>query len=235
MSILKRDYYVSFFHFTDELLMTSKSRIFDFCEKLIKANLNIRFLCCGRLNFATKEVLEIMKAAGCTFINYGIESIDDQALKNMQKDLTVDQVIRGVEATLAAGIHPGLNIIWGNIGETAETLQKGVEFLLKYNSYAQLRTIRPVTPYPGSPLYYYAIEQKLLEGPEDFYERKHTNSDLLAVNFTDLSYEDFHKCLYEANKTLIEDYYENVRKNNLETLKKLYIDLDPDFRGFRAV
>ena len=39
-----------------------------------------------------------------------------------------------------------------------ETLEKGVKFLLKYDDGAELRTIRPVTPYPGSPLYYYSIK-----------------------------------------------------------------------------
>ena len=31
-----------------------------------------------------------------------------------------------------------------------------------------MRTIRPVTPYPYSPLYYYAIEKGLLRDCEDF-------------------------------------------------------------------
>ena len=35
--------------------------------------------------------------------------------------------------------------------------------MLKYDDFAQKRTIRPVTPYPGSPLYYDAIEMGLLD------------------------------------------------------------------------
>jgi radical SAM superfamily enzyme with C-terminal helix-hairpin-helix motif len=70
-----------------------------------------------------------------------------------------------------------LNIIFGNIGDNKRTLNKGVEFLLKYDDGAQIRTIRPLTPYPGSPLYCYATEKGLLKDAEDFYENKHTNSD----------------------------------------------------------
>lgn len=120
------------------------------------------------------------------FINYGIESMDEKALRVMNKALTTKQIIAGIENTLAVGISPGYNIIFGNIGETAESLKLGVEFLLKYDDHSQLRTIRPVTPYPGSPLYYYAIENGLLKDCEDFYENKHINSDLLTINFTDL-------------------------------------------------
>src|SRR3990170_562092 len=118
--------------------------------------------------------------------------MDDQVLKNMQKALTTKLIIKGIEATLSAGISPGLNILFGNIGDNKETLNKGVEFLLKYDDGAQLRTIRPVTPYPGSPLYYYAMEKDLLRDCEDFYENKHVNSDLVAINFTDLSDDEFH-------------------------------------------
>ena len=58
-----------------------------------------------------------------------------------------------------------------------------MDFLLKYDDFAEKRTIRPVTPYPGSPLYYDAIESGLLDKnnpAEDFYENKHLNSDLLV-------------------------------------------------------
>ena len=186
-----------------------------------------------QVELCKKEVLQLMKKSGCIFINYGIESMDDTALKNMKKGLTTEQIIKGVEATLEAGISPGLNIIFGNIGENKEILMKGVEFLLKYDDGAQLRTIRPVTPYPGSPLYYHAMEKGLLRDCEDFYENKHINADLVAVNFTDMSDDEFHQSLLEANSILLKNYYNNKLKNSLEETKNLYLKKDVNFRGFR--
>lgn len=232
--ILKSYYNVSYVEFMDELLMNSTKRTIELCEAFIKARLNIKWFCNGRLNFAYPEVLKIMKEAGCVFINYGIESLDEQALKAMNKALTVKQIVSGIENTLACGISPGFNIIFGNIGENERSLKAGVDFLLKYDDHGQLRTIRPVTPYPGSPLYYYAIEKGLLEGPEDFYEQKHLNSDLLAVNFTDLSDDEFHKLLCEANSKLIENYYTSQLQKSLDRAKKLYFEKDSSFRGFRS-
>jgi radical SAM superfamily enzyme YgiQ (UPF0313 family) len=176
-----------------------------------------------------------MKETGCVFINYGIEAFDDEALKKMNKGLTTEQITKGIEATLNAGISPGFNIIFGNIGESKETLRKGVEFLLKYNDGAELRTIRPVTPYPGSPLYYYAIEKGLLKDCSDFYENKHVNSDLLAVNFTDMSDDEFYECLMDANTTLIENFYKNKLDLMIGDTKNLYMNRDTSFRGFRTV
>ena len=233
IKILKQKYNVSYIIFADDLLMFSVERTKKICQAIIDANLNIKWWCNGRLNYAFPDVLKIMKKAGCVFINYGIECMDNEILKVMNKNLTVKQIIQGIENTLGVGISPGFNIIFGNIGEDEKTLQKGVDFLLKYDDGAQLRTIRPVTPYPGSPLYYYAIEKGLLKDVVDFYENKHTNSDLLTVNFTKLSDEQFYKVLSEANKKLIKNYFTKKTKNALKISENLYAKKDTSFRGFR--
>jgi len=231
--LLKREYGINYFIFTDELLMSSVKRTINICEDFIKAGLNIKWNCSGRLNFAKQEVLNIMKRAGCVFINYGVESVDNNVLKNMRKALNTEQIINGIEATLAAGISPGLNMIFGNIGDNKETLNKAVEFLLKYDDCAELRTIKPVTPYPGSPLYYAAIDKGLIKDCEDFYENKHLNSDMLTVNYTELNDDEFHRCLFEANKKLLTNYYNKQLSTSVEQARKLYIDKDSSFRGFR--
>lgn len=233
IKILKERYNISYIEFNDELFMSSSKRTKELCNAFIEAQLNIRWNCNGRLNYAIPDVLKLMKKAGCVFINYGIECMDNTILKNMNKKLTTKQIIDGIEATLAEGISPGFNIIFGNIGENAETLKAGVDFLLKYDDHSQLRTIRPVTPYPGCPLYYYAIKQGLLKDVEDFYENKHLNSDLLSVNFTDLIDDEIHNLLYEANKTLLENYHRHLFENQIDALKQLYFEKDVGFRGFR--
>jgi len=231
---LQKEYQISYIIFCDELLMSSVKRTASLCEDFIKYNLKIKWNCNGRLNYARPQLLKLMKKAGCVFINYGIESFDNQILKNMNKVLTTNQITRGIEATLSAGISPGLNIIFGNIGENLETLQKGVDFLMKYDDGAQMRTIRPVTPYPGSPLYYHAIKKGLIKDCADFYENKHLNSDLLSVNFTDLSDDDFHKALYEANLALLENYTNNKKLLVKNEIENLYLKKNISFRGFRT-
>jgi len=235
IKFLKKRYGITHISFSDELLMSSVERTVSLCESFIKHELNIKWDCNGRLNYAKPDVLKVMKRSGCVFINYGIEAMDDQILKNMNKALTIAQIIKGIEATLAENISPGFNIIFGNIGENRETLRKGVEFLLKYDDGAQMRTIRPVTPYPGSPLFYEAIKRGLLKDTEDFYEHKHLNSDLLAVNFTNMTDDEFHKALLEANTCLIKNYFEKKLKMQISQAQKLYLEKDATFRGFRQI
>lgn len=233
IQMLKREYGVTYINFSDELLMVSVERTTALCEAFLKANLNIRWWCNGRLNYAKPELLSLMKRSGCVFINYGIEALDDDVLKTMHKALTVAQIEVGIIATLEAGISPGFNIIFGHIGDTAETLEKGVQFLLKYSDGAQLRTIRPVTPYPGTELFAEAVKRGLVKDVADFYENKHVNSDLLAVNFTDLTDDEFHNALYEANSRLVRAYYAMHTDRAVDDLRQLYTGQNKDFRGFR--
>lgn len=233
IKLLKEKWGITYLVFQDEVTMSSVERTIELCEDFIKARLNIKWNCNGRLNYARPDILKLMKKAGCVFINYGIEAMDDEVLRNMNKRLTTEQIIKGVKATLEAGISPGLNIIFGNIGDNKKTLNKGVKFLLKYSDGSELRTIRPVTPYPGSPLYYYAIEKGFIKDCEDFYENKHINSDLLTVNFTNMSDDEFHKSLLEANTRIIEHHFQKSSQAIIKQAKKLYLEKDTCFRGFR--
>jgi anaerobic magnesium-protoporphyrin IX monomethyl ester cyclase len=233
IKFLKKEYGITYISFSDELLMSSISRVVSLCEDFIRHDLHIKWSCNGRLNFAKPKVLELMKRAGCVFINYGIEAFDDETLKKMNKVLTTKQITAGIEATLSVGISPGFNIIFGNIDENRKTLQQGVDFLLKYDDHSQLRTIRPVTPYPGSPLYYLALKRGLLRDVADFYEHKHTNSDLLSVNFTQLSDEEFYEALAKANTALVDNYFNYKHDQMRAEISSLYNKRDKSFRGFR--
>lgn len=233
IEFLRDTYNIKYIAFSDELLMSSRERTIELCNAFIEAKLNVKWDCNGRLNFADIDVLEKMKEAGCVFINYGIESLDNATLKVMHKGLTRDMIIRGVENTLKVGISPGLNIIYGNINEPLSAIDDAVEFLLKYDDHAQMRTIRPVTPYPGTELFEYAKEKGLVESTEDFYENKHLNSDLIAVNFTQYTDEEVYEALYHANMKLIDKYQEVQREHSSRICKDLYYNKNAAFRGFR--
>lgn len=233
INFLKDKYNISYIDFSDELLMSSVRRTVELCDAFIEAKLNIKWSCNGRLNYADIPTLKKMKEAGCVFVNYGIESLDNATLQVMHKGLTREMVIAGIENTLEVGISPGLNIIYGNINEPLPAIDDAVEFLLKYDDHAQLRTIRPVTPYPGCELFDIAVQKGFLRDVEDFYENKHTNSDLLAVNFTQHSDEDIYNALYKANMRLIDRYIENTKCSMRKTCEKLYKNRDASFRGFR--
>ena len=238
MGYLNREWGINHFQFSDELFMSSSERIQTFCDAMLEAETHkwAKWDCNGRLNFASEENLEIMREAGCEYINYGCEAMDDEVLRLMKKGLTVEQIEEGTRRTIEADISPGLNFMWGNPGDTPATLRKAVDFLLRWDPCHELRTIRPVTPYPGCPLYQEAIKKALLGGPEDFYEHKHINSDWPTVNFMEgVTDGEFTWLLKVANRRLLENFYKKRQQEAQAEATAFYNGDNPEFRGFRAV
>ncbi len=232
---LHNNYAISHFDFEDELLMASQKRTEEICEAILRLPFKAKFDCNGRLNFAKKSLLGLMKQAGFQYINYGIESLNKDILNEMCKGLTLEQIYLGVEETLKAGLSPGLNLLWGFPNDSEKNLKEEVKFLKKYDTCDELRTIRPVTPYPGCRLFDEAVRKSLVKDAEEFYETKHINSDLISINFMDIPTKDAHRMLYEANKGLIKNYIEKRTEKTLDLAERLYFEGDTSFRGFRPV
>lgn len=238
MKILMSKYGVTYFMLADELTFFNKNRVFKFEEALNKNELKIKYRCDVRADFIDKEVAESLKRSGCQLVNIGFESMDQKVLDKMNKGTTVNDNIKAAEVCNKIGLVMGLNVIWANPYDTEESLWKLVDFIKKYNTYGQIRTIRPVTPYPGSPLYYDAIRMGLLKGPDEFF-RKFKNSDLITVNFTDMPTEECHRLLFAANTELILDHFlktnGDVRetKDLIDAFYRLYFEKEYEFRGAR--
>lgn len=238
MKILMSTYDVNYFHIGDELTFFNKKRVFEFEEALMKNGLNIKYYCDIRANLIDSDIAESLIRSGCQLANIGFESLDQVVLDGMHKDTKVEDNIRAANICNEAGIVMGLNVMWANPYDSEESLWKIVDFLKKYNTYGQIRTIRPVTPYPGCPLYYDAIKKGLLKGPGDFFE-KFRNSDLITVNFTNLPTNECHRLLFSANKELILDHFKKTKrdmkeaKNLIDDFYGLYFENDYKFRGAR--
>jgi len=238
LKILNEKYGVTYFPMFDELFNYPKKRILEFRDAVKKNNIKIKYSCNARVDIFDEESAIWLKESGCKLLNFGFESSNQKVLDLMGKHTTVEQNIGALEVARKVGIGMGLNFIWGNKGDTAESLRSNVNMIKKYNTYYQIRTIRPVTPYPGCDLYNEATKRGLLSGPEDFFN-KFKNSDLLTVNFTDIPDEEFYRLLFEANKELITDHFKHASKNMDEANKlinsfsDLYFKGEINFRGAR--
>jgi radical SAM superfamily enzyme YgiQ (UPF0313 family) len=223
----------------DELFVVSKKRLFDFRDALKRSGLKITFNCDVRVDIFDEEIANCLVECGCIFENFGLESSSQAVLDAMGKRTTVEQNIRTVKIARKTGVATGLNFLWGNIADTEASLRENVRLIKELNGYYHLRTIRPVTCYPGCDLYYEALKRGLLTGPADFFER-FRNSDLLTVNFTDIPEEQFYQCLFDANKELIIDHFEHTTKDMeearrlIEQFYNLYFKGECKFRGARS-
>ncbi len=238
MKYLIETYGTTFFQLQDELFVFPRNRVFEFEKLLQENNLKISYCCNSRAILFDEEVASSLMRSGCKFVNIGFESVDQKVLDEMNKRVTVEENLKALEVANKVKMGMGLNFLWGFENDTKETLWKNVEAVKRYNTFDQVRTIRPPSPYPGSPLYYRAIQKGLLKGPEDFF-KKFKNSDLITVNFTRYSDEECYKMLIEANTELILHHFKNTTNDMeeaqelIDAFHRLYFEGDYKFRGAR--
>lgn len=142
--------------FEDDTFVTFKSRLKDLCERLIGMKLDLSWSCLGRVNHVDADSLSLMRRAGCWQISYGIESGNQDILKGIRKNTTLEQIRQAIAMTRRAGILTKGFFIVGHPGETRETLQQTEDFALELP--LQDISVTMLTPFPGTEIYERAEE-----------------------------------------------------------------------------
>ena len=101
------EYYVSkgfdSFMVYDDTFTVNKKRAVDISREIIKRKLKISWNCWSRVDCVDVETLSCMKDAGCYYIMYGCESLNDKTLRKLKKGFSVDQCLAGIEIAKKAG------------------------------------------------------------------------------------------------------------------------------------
>jgi anaerobic magnesium-protoporphyrin IX monomethyl ester cyclase len=123
----------------------------DFCDHLIEKDLGINYCCLSRADTLDIDLLQKMKKSGCQKVYLGLESGDNDILKLMKKNITVEKARLAVKLLKKAGIKIAGFFIVGYPGETWETIEKTFEFALEL----ELDEVSFNVPYPlpGSELF----------------------------------------------------------------------------------
>jgi radical SAM superfamily enzyme YgiQ (UPF0313 family) len=147
----KEKYGVTNFVFKDSTFTAKKKWVFEFCDALIAADLNIKFRCNTRANLVPQPLLAKMAEAGCYVINFGVESGDVEVLKRIKKEVELDEVVDCFERCRALGIRTYATFLMGNPGETDETAQATIDFAKRVRP--SLCMFFVSTAYPGTDMY----------------------------------------------------------------------------------
>lgn len=127
----KEKYGIVSFQIVDDCFNVSKKRVIEFCE-MIKP-LKLRWLCTNglRADKFDEEIAKAMKGSGCMHISFGMESVDDDVLKTVNKGETSQQISDAID--IAKKYFRGVNgfFIIGLPGSTYEKDLKAVEFIKK--------------------------------------------------------------------------------------------------------
>lgn len=129
-----------------------RGRVFEFAELYRRRGLRIRWSARVRADQIDPELLAAMASANCAWIGYGIESGDDEVLRNIKKPQGGTSRIREVlRQTKEAGIGTTGFFVMGLPGESPQTLENTLAFI--EGSPLDFVQISPYWPVPNTPIY----------------------------------------------------------------------------------
>ena len=165
MKHIMKEYGVNKFGFCDDNFFVDKKRAMDIARKIIEERLNIEVYTSARANYCahfSEDELELLSKSGFKYIAMGAESGSQDLLNMIHKDISREDIIMSAKNCIAHGITPVYSFVIGIPGEKPEDVNKTIDI------YLELKKISPkveidgfflFTPYPGTPIYYKAIEK----------------------------------------------------------------------------
>jgi anaerobic magnesium-protoporphyrin IX monomethyl ester cyclase len=128
----------------DDVFPLTKKICLEICDEIVRRGLDVSWECLLRADLLDSEIASRMKRSGCRRVFFGLESGNDEILKIMNKQITVEQARRAVETMNAVGIKAGAFFILGYPGESNDTMLD----TMKFASSLPLDYLSFTVPYP---------------------------------------------------------------------------------------
>lgn len=169
---------------SDDLFITRRERVLDFCTLIVRERIKIRWMSNARVNLVTQELLENMKAAGCKAVFFGLETGSPEMLMSIRKGTTVEQAEDAVKLVRKVGLRADGYFMIGMPGETAATVQQTIDFCKRNGFFTRLSY---ATPLPDTPMFDTAKKMGRIGGVESVLGKWDGWGNTLLVNMTDMS------------------------------------------------
>jgi len=147
---------ISNFMFWAEEFILDRRFVLDLCEAIIRSGLTIRWVCNSRVDAVDDETMTAIKEAGCWNIAFGIESGNQDILDQIDKQTSLDQIVRAVTKAKKAGLQVTGHVVIGFPHDTRDTITTTERFVnslpLDFVQYYC------AMPYPGTQLFSDAVE-----------------------------------------------------------------------------
>ncbi len=160
---LKSEYGCNHIAFRDSLFTANLRRLEEICDALITEGLKMGWHCPARIMNWDKVLLKKMKQAGCTYLEFGVETGSPRLLKLLNKRITFDLVYQTFKKCNEIGITPRINLIIGLPTEKRKDLDMTLALLDRLNP--SVAGISIFMPYPACELHDFVVRQDMFVSP----------------------------------------------------------------------
>ena len=150
----------------DDEFLWNDERTVAICDAI--KNLNLEWLCLARPDMISERSVEAMAAAGCRYIDLGIESFNQKILDAIGKNITVEQARKAIGIIKKYGIEPKVNILFGASPlETETTIRDTIDIAESLGTQYILYNV--AAPFPGTVFYDVARQNHWFVTPDNDY------------------------------------------------------------------
>lgn len=188
---------LKYVQFIDDNFAANREYTIKLLERLIP--LKIKWTCLWTIkNSGDEELVEKAKQSGCYHINMGIESIDENSIKDMgKKQNKVSEYIKSLNILNQKKIFYSLNFIFGWDSDNKKTFHKTCDFIIKHK--VPLAFFSILFPQKGTKIYQHLkkenriLDNKSFEGRNQkcIFEPKNMTIDELESGMWEV-YQSFY-------------------------------------------
>ena len=153
LECLNTRYKVGVFNLVDDNFAFDLGRAKEICREIIKRKMNIEWQCSQgiRADRIDKELIFLMKKAGCSTIGIGVETANPEIMKILKRGISLDKIEKTIKDANEAGmIVKTFNLI-GSPTETFDDVKRTIEF--NNNLKVGIPRYNIILPYPGTEIY----------------------------------------------------------------------------------
>jgi radical SAM superfamily enzyme YgiQ (UPF0313 family) len=151
LQYLKERFGIRHINFYDDQFTFHRGRVEEFCRMMIERPLGMTFNCAVRAEHVDRELLQLMKTAGCWMVSLGIESGDEQLLAQHRQNANLDLLAETIRTIKSCGIRTKGLLMMGLPGESEASIRRSMDYVfsLPIDDF----NLAKFTPFPGSPIY----------------------------------------------------------------------------------
>ena len=148
----------------DNQFVWDKERTMEVCERI--KGLNLKWICYARADhLKDRDMLRLMRRAGCELIYIGTESFSQMILNDINKEMSVKDIYKAVNLVKECGIEPEVSVLLGaSAMETEETILHSTKEAKKMKTNFIHYSI--AAPLPNTRLYKISKEKGWLKNGE---------------------------------------------------------------------
>lgn len=202
---------IKLIRFDDDNFGVTKQHINLLCNALIAECRGLKWSCELHVRLVDEKTMSIMKKAGCYSIDLGIESGNNEMLKKIRKNITIEEAMAACKTIKRNRIELNTFFMVGFPQETKDSLRDTFSAIKKIKCDTVIYSI--FTPYPGTEAFKCSRDLGLIN--EDYDVSKYNHHSPANYFCANISPEDFRNIARE-----IEKYVD--RKKLLNQIKTLF-------------